>query len=137
MLLPAGHEVTPLIFENKHRQLKHCSPQALLANTPQQIWTIKGKQLALTTVRRFITCCRARPRLLNQIMSPLPTDRVQIASPFNISGVDYCGPFFVHYKIRGKKPHKVYLAIFCCFNIKAVHLEVVWNLTTQAFLAAT
>jgi len=103
MLLPAGHEVTRLIFENKHRQLKHCGPQALLANTRQQFWTIKGKQLALTTVRRCIPCCRARPRLLNQIMSPLPTDRVQIARPFNISGVDYCGPFFVHYKIQGKK----------------------------------
>jgi len=70
------------------------------------------------------------------VMSPLPTDRVQIARPFNLSGVDYCGPFFVHYKIRGKKPHKVYLAIFCCFTTKAVHLEVVSDLTTQAFLAA-
>jgi len=136
MLLPAGHEVTRLIFENKHRQLKHCGPQALLANTRQQFWTIKGKQLALTTVRRCITCCRARPKLLNQIMSPLPTDRVQIARPFHVSGVDYCGPFFVHYKIRGKKPHKVYLAIFCCFTTKAVHLEVVSDLTTKAFLAA-
>jgi len=110
-------------------------PQELLANTRQQFWTIKGKQHALTTVRRCITCCRARPRLLNQVISPLPTDRVQIARPFNISGVDYCGPFFVHYKIRGKKPHKVYLAIFCCFTTKAVHLEVVSDLTTQAFLA--
>jgi len=36
MLLPVGHEVTRLIFENKHRQLKHCGPQALLANTRQQ-----------------------------------------------------------------------------------------------------
>jgi len=35
-LLPAGHEVTRLIFENKHWQLKNCGPQALLANTRQQ-----------------------------------------------------------------------------------------------------
>jgi len=42
----------------------------------------------------------------------------------------------VHYKIRGKKPHKVYLASFCCFTTKAVRLEVVSDLTTQAFLAA-
>jgi len=107
MLLPAAHEVTLLVFENSHRQFKHCGPQALLANTRRQFWTIKGKQLALTTVRRSITCCRARPRLLNQIMSPLPTDRVRIARPFNISGVDYFGPLFVHYKIREKNSHKV------------------------------
>jgi len=54
ILLPAGHEVTRLIFENKHLQLKHCGTQALLANTRQQFWTIKGKQLALTTVRRWV-----------------------------------------------------------------------------------
>jgi len=42
----------------------------------------------------------------------------------------------VHYKIRGKKPHKVNLAIFCCFTTKAEHIEVVSDLTTQAFFAA-
>jgi len=84
MLLPAGHEVSWKTRDNNSGRSRKKKP-------------------ALTTVRRCITCCRARPRLLNQIMSPLSTDRV----PFNISGVDYWGPFFVHYKVRGKKPHKV------------------------------
>ncbi|KAH8367006.1 hypothetical protein KR084_006482, partial [Drosophila pseudotakahashii] len=136
MMLPANHEVTRLMFEDKHRQFKHCGPQALLAITRQRFRTINGKQLASTTVRRCVICCRARPRLLRQIMSPLPGDRVRASRPFRISGVDYCGPFWVHYKIRGKKPHNMYLAIFCCFSTKAVHLEVVSDLTTQAFLAA-
>jgi len=114
MLLPAAYEVTRLIFENKHRLFRHCGSQA-------SFWTIKGKQLAL---RRCIICCRAHPMLLNQVMSPLPTDRVQITRPFNISGDDYCGPFNEHYKIRGKKPKKVYFAIFCYFAIKAVHLFI-------------
>jgi len=44
MLLPATHEVTRLIFGNKHRQFKHCGPQAPLANTKLQFWTVKEKQ---------------------------------------------------------------------------------------------
>jgi len=56
-----------------------------------------------------------------------------MARPFNI--LYYCELLFVRYKILGKKPHKVYLAIFCCFTTKAVHLEVVSDLTTQALLA--
>jgi len=37
----------------------------------QQFWTIKGKQLALATVRRCIICCRERPTLLNQMHQSL------------------------------------------------------------------
>jgi len=59
MLRPAAHEVTQLIIENKHRQFMRFGPQALLASTRKQFWTIKGKQLALTPVRRCIICCRA------------------------------------------------------------------------------
>lgn len=32
--------------------------------------------------------------------------------------------------------HKAYIAIFICFAIKAVHVEVVSDLTTDSFLGA-
>jgi len=54
-------------------------------------------------------------------MGQLPTLRVTQARPFHNSGIDYCGPF----KICGKKTHTAYIAIFCCFATKAVHLELV------------
>jgi hypothetical protein len=38
--------------------------------------------------------------------------------------------------IRSKIITKGYIAIFVCFATKAVHIEVVTSLTTQAFLAA-
>lgn len=69
-------------------------------------------------------------------MGNLPPHRVQPARPFLNSGVDYCGPFWVHFKTRGKRPQKAYLAIFCCFATKAVHLELVTDLTTEAFIGA-
>jgi len=69
-------------------------------------------------------------------MGQLPPLGVTQARPFLNSGVDYCGPFKIHYKIRGKKPHTAYIAIFCCISTKAVHLELVSDLTTEAFWAA-
>ena len=53
------------------------------------------------------------------------------------TGVDYAGPI----SIRLGTPHskmmiKGYIAIFVCFVTKAVHIEVVTSLTTEAFLAA-
>ncbi|GBP97211.1 hypothetical protein EVAR_67636_1 [Eumeta japonica] len=69
-------------------------------------------------------------------MGNLPADRVTPARPFITTGVDYFGPIWIHHKIRGKRPDKAYIAVFCCFATKAVHMEVVSNLSTEAFIGA-
>jgi hypothetical protein len=56
--------------------------------------------------------------------------------PFLISGVDYCGPFLITQRIRGKSPIKCYISVFVCFSTKAVHMELVSDLTTNSFIAA-
>ncbi|XP_055920727.1 uncharacterized protein LOC129952226 [Eupeodes corollae] len=136
ILLPYNESITKLLFKFKHDSHNHCGPQTLLSILRQQFWPIKGKITARHTVHNCIRCTRTRPNLMTQIMGNLPADRVTPNRPFLISGVDFCGPLWVHFKIRGKKPHKVYLAVFCCFSTKAVHLEIVTDLTTEAFIGA-
>nr|XP_044248772.1 uncharacterized protein LOC123002524 [Drosophila takahashii] len=68
-------------------------------------------------------------------MGNLPADRVRKARPFLIFGVDFCGPFYVSLKLRGKPPNKTYVAVFVCFSSKAVHLELVVDLSTDSFLS--
>jgi len=51
--------------------------------------------------------------------------------------MDFGGPFMVkEHRRRNARPIKIYLALFVCMSVKAVHLEVVTDLTTDAFLAA-
>ncbi|CAK9821242.1 hypothetical protein ANTRET_LOCUS8 [Anthophora retusa] len=70
-------------------------------------------------------------------MGNLPGDRVKQARPFTNAGVDYCGPFFItQRRHRNRTRIKVYVAVFVCFEVKAVHLELVSDLTTEAFIAA-
>ncbi|XP_076246254.1 uncharacterized protein LOC143186464 [Calliopsis andreniformis] len=38
--------------------------------------------------------------------------------------------------VRGKTAHKVYIAVFVCYATRAVHIELVHDYTTSAFLAA-
>lgn len=70
-------------------------------------------------------------------MGNLPKVRVTPARPFISTGMDYGGPFIVKvHNLRSIRHVKVYLCIFVCMATKAVHIEVVTDMTTDAFLAA-
>ncbi|XP_036325171.1 uncharacterized protein LOC118738357 [Rhagoletis pomonella] len=91
---------------------------------------------ANTTIMDNVVAERARPVRHDQLMADMPELRVQQSRPFNIVGIDYCGPFFVHFRRRATAPTKAYVAIFVCFVTKATHLELVDDLSTKGFLNA-
>ncbi|XP_071576379.1 uncharacterized protein [Temnothorax nylanderi] len=63
--------------------------------------------------------------------------RVTPARPFLRTGLDYAGPILIRTsKGRGHRAHKAFIAVFVCLCTKAVHLDVVSDYTTEAFLAA-
>ncbi|XP_033244022.1 uncharacterized protein LOC117186833 [Drosophila miranda] len=136
VLLPYNDPIVKMILRELHEENMHCGAQALRAIARQQYWIINDKTMARSIIHSCVRCTKARPKLMHQIMGNLPAQRVTQARPFLNAGVDYCGPISIHHKIRGKRPDKAYIAVFCCFSTKAVHLELVSDLTTDAFLAA-
>ena len=84
-----------------------------------------------------LTCYRFKAQATHQLMGELPSARVQPSRPFLTSGVDYSGPISLKLGTpRSKIITKGYIAIFVCFATRAIHIEVVESLTTEAFLAA-
>ncbi|GFX42579.1 uncharacterized protein TNCV_261141 [Trichonephila clavipes] len=70
-------------------------------------------------------------------MGDLPTHRVTPSRTFSVCGIDYAGPInILRYRGRGAKTTKGYIALFVCFVIKALHLELVSDLTSEAFIAS-
>lgn len=70
-------------------------------------------------------------------MAPLPAVRFEPSRPFSAAGLDYAGPIPVLFsKGRGAKTTEGYVAIFVCLVVRAIHVEIVSDLTTKAFLAA-
>ncbi|XP_035223359.1 uncharacterized protein LOC118196080 [Stegodyphus dumicola] len=70
-------------------------------------------------------------------MSDLPSSRVSPAPAFLRCGVDYAGPFQIKAnKGRGSRSFKAYIALFVCFTTRAIHLELVTDLSADAFIAA-
>ncbi|GFS63646.1 integrase catalytic domain-containing protein [Trichonephila clavipes] len=64
------------------------------------------------------------------MMSDLPSSRISPAPAFMHCGVDYAGPFQIKtIKDRGSESFKAYIALFVCFNTRAIHLELVTDLS--------
>lgn len=137
IILPPKHHLTQLIVQQEHSRLMHAGPQALLASIRERFWPLSGRMLVRKVVHNCVKCFRANPILQQHKMGDLPSSRVMPCRPFLIAGVDYAGPFLLRdRKTRKYQTTKAYIALFVCFTTKAVHIEIVSELTTECFLAA-
>ena len=82
-----------------------------------------------------ITCRRTTAKHKPQVLGQLPVERVTPGSVFDRVGLDYAGPFTIKYR-KTNFSVKAYVCIFVSVTIKAVHLELVSDLTTDAVIAA-
>ena len=136
IILPARHRLTQLIMNYYHLKYFHLGPQALLNTVRQMFWPISGRNLARKVVHQCVQCFKHRPVITEQLMGNLPSERVTIESPFSKCGLDFCGPFLVRSKNQRRGPfQKMYVAVFVCLATRAVHLEIVSDLYTEALIA--
>ena len=114
----------------------HAGTQATLYSIREFYWPIDGRNITRHVIRKCITYFRAKPRGVDYLMGNLPEHRLNSTRPFLNIGIDYCGPFYIKEKRhRNRNKIKVYVSIFICFATKAVHLELVSDLSTKAFIS--
>lgn len=137
ILLPSRNHLTDNIIRESHETNYHAGIQSTLATLRQRFWLLDGRNQVRKVVRRCIRCLRFSANTIEPKMGNLPSVRVREAFPFNNTGVDFCGPFYIkERKFRNRTRIKVYVCVYVCLSIKAVHLEVVSDLSTDGFLAA-
>ncbi|XP_026318078.1 uncharacterized protein LOC113228871 [Hyposmocoma kahamanoa] len=137
VILPASGRLTELIIQEAHHDTLHGGARLTLAHLRQKYWIIGGNRTVKKQLRQCIKCHRFKPHRNEQLMADLPKERVTPTRPFTNTGVDFTGHVDIKInKGRGVKTCKAYIAIFICMVTKAVHLELVSDLTTQTFLAA-
>ncbi|XP_038116630.1 uncharacterized protein LOC119768912 [Culex quinquefasciatus] len=135
IIIPGNHHFSKLLADCLHLRLFHAGTQLMLATMRQKFWPLRGRDLCRQTTHQCKDCFKAKPQLLQQFMGQLPTPRTIAARPFTNTGVDYFGPVYIRQGYR-RGPVKAYVAVFVCFGTKAVHLELVSDLSTAKFLQA-
>lgn len=137
VLLPPDSQFTRLVFLNEHEVTLHGGPQVMLARIRLRYWPLNGRNIARKIMRQCVKCFKYKPIVVQPIMGDLPKSRVEPARAFSRCGVDFAGPVYVRSSLRRKSPtDKAYICLWVCFVTKAVHIELVSNLTTEAFLNA-
>jgi len=136
LILPPVHHITELIIMNEHLRL-HAGPQLLSASLRQQYWIPRMKHVIRSVLHCCLPCFKLKAAASQQLMGQLPLARVIVSHPFVNAGIDYVGPFEIKSgNTRSKTTTKCYVALFICMATKAIHLELVSNLTSEAFIAA-
>lgn len=137
ILIPSRHRLTDQIIREIHETHYHTGIQTTLYILRQKFWILDGRNQMRKVIRTCARCFRFRANVCGYKMGDLPSIRVRKALPFAHTGVDFCGPFHIkERKHRNRARIKVYVCIFICMSIKAVHLEVVSDLSSDGFLAA-
>lgn len=136
MLLPRHHHLTRLIIMDVHEKVFHGGPQLTLSQLNQRFWVTRGRDTVRHLLRQCVLCTRWKAVTMKTIMGDLPAARVTQTRPFLKCGVDFAGPFLLRNEGRSKINYKSYLCLFVCFSTRALHLEMVNSLSTEAFIAS-
>lgn len=106
----------------------------MLSELRRRHWVCSANSAARRILSKCVVCRRYRARVVEQKMSDLPPERLQVdLPPFTNTGVDYFGPVEVR---RGRSLLKRYGVIFTCLTSRAIHLEVANSLDTSSCINA-
>jgi hypothetical protein len=137
VILPNKGRLTQLIIDQAHTMTLHGGARLTLFYIRQRYWIIGGNRAVKLRLQKCVPCHRFNPTENFQLMADLPKHRTTPSRPFTHTGVDYTGNVEIKLnKGRGVKTSKGYIAIFVCMTTKAVHIELVSDLSAETFLAA-
>ena len=98
-------------------------------------WIIQGRKLAKEVVADCWWCHGQIKDLLQQQMSDLPEERLNIPSMlFTNTGIDFLGGYEVRAMNNARCKVKTFPMLFSCLNAGALHAELSHNYSTDAFL---
>ena len=136
IVLHGNRPLTWLMIRSEHLRLLHGGLTLTTAALSRRFHIIGGRKTVRSIIRSCIHCRRVAGKTVTQKMGDLPPERITPDCVFANVGVDYAGPFMVKYGyIRKPTLVKAYVCVFVSLSVKATHLEIVANLTSEAFIA--
>ena len=137
ILLPPKHPITQMIIGHFHLSVKH-QGRVLTQGAIRQggFHILSGSRAIKMFLADCVLCRRIRGKPSEQMMAPLPKERLETLAPFDHVGIDFFGPYFVHdgrNTRRSNASKKVWVMLVTCLASRACHVEVVPSMDTSSF----
>ena len=114
-------------------RLIHAGLTHTLAQIREEYWIPQGRTEVRKVLSQCSICRRYKgPSFQLSRMPPWPKERVSRSDPFLFVGLDYLGPINVR---EGLELNKMWVCLFKCLTVRAIHLEWVTDLTAVQFLS--
>ncbi|VDN21181.1 unnamed protein product, partial [Cylicostephanus goldi] len=135
ILLDPQHPTTKAIIRQYHQNCGHQGTNATLANIRSRFWIPRGRQIIKNCLNKCVICKRwnGRPYLYPD-SPPLPKERTDPCRPFQYVGIDLAGPFKT--ATANNEEVKRWVVLITCMTTRAIHLEIVNNLSATQLVDA-
>ncbi|XP_058449104.1 uncharacterized protein LOC131429071 [Malaya genurostris] len=130
VVLPKAHWATRLLVEWYHSKYLHANGETIVNEMRQRFHISQLRSFVRKVAKDCVDCKVKKPVPMIPRMAPLPAARLRAyVRPFSYIGIDYFGPIAV--KIN-RSIAKRWVALITCMTTRAVHLEIVYTLSTES-----
>ncbi|XP_063385528.1 uncharacterized protein LOC134671600 [Cydia fagiglandana] len=134
ILLPRDCEFTKRVVQEIHEKNYHIGAPHTLDLVRQKFWIPKGRPVVEKILRKCTQCVKHGGGPYPLPPTPaLPVERANYSKPFTYTGIDYFGPVYVDTE-NGQQ--KRWICLMTCLAVRAIHMEVVKNLTADECIMA-
>ena len=134
VILMPKQRLAVLIMIDAHNKC-HERGAGTLAKSRSRAWIVRGRKLAAKVASSCVYCRKRDAELLKQRMGQLPIERAAIySSPFAGVCLDLMGPVLVKGVVNARAQKKVWPVLFVCQATGALHICLMHDYGTQAFL---
>lgn len=132
IILPGQGHLSVLIARYSHEKVGHQRRTTTMSDIRRRgYWILSLRKVVRHVIKECIPCIKRYDPRESQKMADLPRTRVEEAAPFTHCGLDCFGPFHVK---DGRKEVKRYGLVVTCMPTRAIHLEVLDDMSTDAFI---
>ncbi|XP_015770180.1 PREDICTED: uncharacterized protein LOC107348643 [Acropora digitifera] len=129
ILLDKSHYITSLFVRESHKRVVHGGVKSTLTELRSRFWIVQGRQFVRKVLYECVICQRLEGRAY--VTPPLPEFGVKEESPFTNVGINFFAPLYV--RSLSSPQQKIWICLYTCVS-RAIHLDLVRDLTTNAFL---
>ncbi len=131
-ILPKDSQISTLLIKHYHEQVCH-QGRGMTMNELRSngIWVLGCSKPVSSHIYKCTKCRKFRRPTEEQRMADLPQECMETTPPFTYCGMDCFGHFYIK---EGRKELKRYGLLFTCMCSRAVHVEMLDDLSTDAFI---